>query len=307
MKSRFAERDRDHDGVLQVEELSDSLRSEVEKWDKNQNGVIEWEEYKEYSMARSRYFQDQRDSNGGYGSDNHGNHEGGEAPRLVYRAGYLPRDLPNWFSQTKHADPTQISLSEWLTANQNSQKGTVSIIDDFRKFDRNLDGFITIEEALAAEKARTGRSTPLGGAISSNGQPPPREEPMLVIAPVPETPEGALTGRMTTPGASYGNGSRGSFGKGGPTMPSGGDPRSMFGKGGPTMPSGGDPRSMFGKGGPTIPTGGDPRGVFGRGGPTIPTGGDPRRSSSDNKSSSNDPKKSEPGRPSGNDSKGRSR
>jgi len=44
-----------------------------------------------------------------------------EKPRLVYRAGFLPKDL-RLVQPVPHKDPTQISLSEWLVANQKSQQ-----------------------------------------------------------------------------------------------------------------------------------------------------------------------------------------
>jgi len=291
MRSKFSERDKNHDGVLSPDEMSDSLRGEVEKWDKNQNGVIEWEEYKEYYAARYRYNQDQQGGqpgwNGGPGDPNQQN--GDERQRLVYRAGYLPKDLPGWFSQVKHTDPTQISLSEWLAANPNSQKGTVGVIEEFRKYDRNLDGFITIEEALVAERARTGRSIPLGGVVSGNGQPQPKEETMLVIAPLPEKPEQTAMGMMTNPGSS---------GKGGNSYGSRGMPGMSFGSGDSSkmrMPGGFDPKSMGNF---------DPSKMMrGPGGDTRSSGGDPRRGPGG--PPSGDSKKGDSGRSSGGDSKGR--
>jgi Ca2+-binding EF-hand superfamily protein len=283
-KQRFMQYDQNHDGVLSPEEAPDTLRGDFEKWDKNHNGVIEWEEYKEYATARfmSRFQDRNGGDNGGYNGDPRYSPEfqqsqAEEKPRIVYRAGFIPKDLPAWFLQTPHKDPTQISLAEWLAV---SQKGTNDAIAEFRKYDLNLDGFITIEEALAADKSKSGKTMPIGSG--ADGKPLHQEETTLVIAG-----PGSERNDNTTMVASYGNQGPGNgmrnFGR--PGGNPGGDPRmNMFGPR-PGGNSGGDPRMMMRPGGDPRSggdsrsrdrsNGGDPRSRQGGGDPRN-GGGDPR-------------------------------
>jgi len=54
IKASFRRLDLNGDSVLQPDEMPLSLRAELEKWDKNKNGVIEYDEYKAYYLTRYR-------------------------------------------------------------------------------------------------------------------------------------------------------------------------------------------------------------------------------------------------------------
>jgi Ca2+-binding EF-hand superfamily protein len=278
-KQRFMQYDQNHNGVLEPDEAPDSLRADFERWDKNHNGVIEWDEYKEYAKARfMTRFQDRNggSDNGGYNGDPRYSPEfqqsqpNEEKPRIVYRPGFIPKDLPVWFLQTPHKDPTQISLSEWLAV---SQKGTTEAIAEFRKYDLNLDGFITIEEALAADKSRGGKPLPIGGG--ADAKPLPQEETTLVIAG-PGSEYNKDTTMVSSNGNQGGPGGMRNFGR--PGGNSGGDPRMMMFNRGPGGNNGGDPRAFFNRGQGGDPrAGGDPRNRDRSGGdPRNRSGGDPR-------------------------------
>jgi hypothetical protein len=98
-----------------------------------------------------------------------------EARPVVYRAGKLPKEIPSWFQQFDTDRDGQIGLYEWRQAGQS--------LDDFRRMDRNDDGFLTIAEVLrsaapqvgnggtAATPALTGTGAPnrLAGRAASDG------------------------------------------------------------------------------------------------------------------------------------------
>jgi len=150
-RQRFRERDHNGDGVLSPDEASDTLRAEFSQWDANHNGVIEWDEYKEYYKARNSYMRDQYGQGGGYnpnnpmqpGDPNFPIPEEDRKP-TVYRSGNLPKELPPWFAQMDRDRDGQIGLYEWKDA------GRTTV--EFREIDANQDGFITVEEALRSVK-----------------------------------------------------------------------------------------------------------------------------------------------------------
>jgi Ca2+-binding EF-hand superfamily protein len=176
IRDSFNRRDENKDGVLQPNEMSEGLRAELDKYDKNKNGVIEFEEYKEYYLA----MRAQRDDN--RGNDPRQQRQGGpgdefqpppeEEKQVVYRRlSDLPKELPQWFLQIPHRNPGQIALYEWKNANMP--------VADFRKYDRNADGFITVEEVLGFDKLNKNGGS--GGRRGSDSQ-QPQEETMLVLA-----------------------------------------------------------------------------------------------------------------------------
>src|SRR5205085_8331329 len=112
--------DRNGDGILQPDEMSGSLRADLEKWDKNKNGTIEFDEYREYYLSR---MQSRGDQNGGDKRDQKGQQVGmdefqqpqpEEAKHVVYRrVEDLPKELPSFFFTVKHRSVGQIALYEW--------------------------------------------------------------------------------------------------------------------------------------------------------------------------------------------------
>jgi hypothetical protein len=159
LRERFQAQDRDGDGKLTSDEVRGRLGQDFSLWDKNRDGAIDFDEYKEYSIARSQQ--------GGGGNDQQWRGawlpvQGPppEDPRpTVYRAGNLPRELLDrapWFPQLDRDRDGQVGLYEWKEAGRT--------LDDFRALDLNGDGFVTAEEALRYLK-KTSK-----GASSSNTQ-----------------------------------------------------------------------------------------------------------------------------------------
>jgi len=172
--NRFAEEsfrraDRDQDGYLSYDEMSESLQAEKDKWDTNKDGQIDLAEYKEYFKAfhekRMQERKEREQSSGeGRGGQQSGSH-GDDPPVIdldkkvtVLRAGKLGDKMPAWFTQHDLDKDAQIPLYEWKEAG-----GTIS---EFRERDLNADGIITAEEALRYEalvKAKRGSSGETAG------------------------------------------------------------------------------------------------------------------------------------------------
>lgn len=303
----FRRMDQNGDGLLNYDEMSESLRIEREKHDTNRDGFIDQTEFKAYIQAR---FQN-RDGQGGSGGPM-GNWPGmmpqtipqieeEEQKPVVYRAGKLPKDMPSWFTQLDADNDGQIGLYEWKSSGRS--------FDEFDKLDRNGDGFVVVDEVLRSLPGRDGKNgTATADSRSSyfNGPGSSGTSGMMMLQPgsdggrsmSPQGGDNAMSSRSpdgrSGPGSfgDRGRGDRGSFGMGGSGGPGGfgdrgrGD-RGSFGMGGPGGSSGfGGPgggrgdRGSFGMGGsgggPSgsggFPSRGD-RGSFGMGGPGGPGGG----------------------------------
>ncbi len=224
IRGSFDRRDLNKDGVIDLSELTSdndqALRDEFDKWDKNKNGKLEYDEYKEYFLARMQMFRDQ---NGGGDRRGQGGQPFGEEfqppqkeeKHVVYRkASDLPKELPAWFTQNaeKRRIVGQVSLKEWRSENKS--------VEDFRKYDRNLDGFITVEEVLAVERKKNpslGRRNDQEGAVAVAEE--PTEEALIVFAGPgaisEDTPIVALAMGQGNPGG-FGSAQMGGFqGRGG--------------------------------------------------------------------------------------------
>ena len=175
----FQRMDANGDGLLNKDEMPESLRAEVEKWDTNKDGFIDLNEYKAYFRA---VVQQRMAEGGGWnpGWQGGGMPEPGMAPipqeeepikkATVYRAGNLPKDIPSWFSQYDTDGDGQIGLYEW--------KATGESMEKFRQIDRNNDGFLTIDEVMrydAEQKKNGGGGFSFGGARVA-GQGPPNNQ-----------------------------------------------------------------------------------------------------------------------------------
>src|SRR5262245_11650784 len=136
----FKRMDRNEDGVLQFNEMSETLQAEREKYDTNHNGVIELNEFRDYVTAR---FSNSR-SNDSPGRVRGDDGPGGPLPAeeeerkrpTILRAGNLPRDFP-YASLDTDLDG-QVGLYEW--------KGAGRRISEFLPMDLNNDGYLTVEE-----------------------------------------------------------------------------------------------------------------------------------------------------------------
>jgi hypothetical protein len=106
-----------------------------------------------------------------------------ESRPVVHRPGKLPKGLPDWFAKLDTDGDGQVGLYEWKEAGRS--------LEEFRKLDRNGDGFITVEEALRAVK---------NTAASANGPgrtPRPGEDTAEESSSVRTTSGNAVTGNSS--------------------------------------------------------------------------------------------------------------
>ncbi len=152
----FRRLDLNGDGLLNYDEMPESLRAERDKWDTNKDGFIDLNEFKAYFQA---VMQQRLADNGGQwqqpwqGSWTDPAALPGTIPvpeeerrPVVYRAGNLPKELPSWFKQLDTDNDGQIGLYEWKKSGKS--------IEEFRQIDRNNDGFLTVDEVLRYEAER---------------------------------------------------------------------------------------------------------------------------------------------------------
>lgn len=154
---RFKQADRNGDGFLQVEEMSENLQAEKDKWDTNKDGRIDQDEFREYMKAWYEKKQAERGENGGDSGGGSGDGRGSLPPGasiggderpaydldkkvVVLRAGKLGDKMPAWFTEYDLDKDAQVALYEW------KEKG--GELAEFRKWDLNGDGFITPDEVL---------------------------------------------------------------------------------------------------------------------------------------------------------------
>lgn len=149
-KQRFEQYDTNKDGQLDATEAqaSNRLRDSFQEVDADRNGLISLAEYTQYIRVRF--------ANGGPGGNpgdpgfNPWAQPGFMVPVpeqkkvAVYRFGSLPKDLPDWFSKIDSDKDAQIGLYEWRKAGRD--------LAEFRSFDLNGDGFITVDEGLLPSK-----------------------------------------------------------------------------------------------------------------------------------------------------------
>lgn len=160
VEMRFKERDRNGDGNLNADEMNDSLRADLARWDINKDGLMDLNEYKAY--AANRY------QGGWQGNSQPANpvvsmiiEEELDRRPVIFRAGKLPKELPSWFEQLDTDKDGQVALYEWRQAKR--------AFDEFKTLDRNDDGYLTAEEMLRNQtQTRTAANQPnsAGPAIS---------------------------------------------------------------------------------------------------------------------------------------------
>ena len=144
----FRKLDRNGDGVLSTSEMTENLKAERNKWDVNEDGVIDLQEYRAYIKAFIEQRMREESGRGRTVSNTSTTRTDARQGRGGRRQ---PANVPPWFKQYDLDGDGQISLYEWQEKN-----GSVAA---FRKLDLNGDGFITLRE-LARAGALTSGNTP---------------------------------------------------------------------------------------------------------------------------------------------------
>lgn len=168
---RIQRYDRNRDSVLDEAELRDGRWSDSPmQYDKNGDGKLTRDELAvRYAKRRmessssssssgdSRDSRDSRSDRDRQGGGDRDREEKKEAPnpfekiasyRLTDRDGKLkrPAGLPEWFARYDVNGDNQVSMDEFV------KRPSAEAIEDYARFDANLDGFITAKECLAAHK-----------------------------------------------------------------------------------------------------------------------------------------------------------
>jgi hypothetical protein len=142
-KQRFEQADLNKDGQIDQSEASDRLRASFAETDTDRNGTINLAEYTQFIRGIAAA------SNGGMPGGDPGFNPWGqpgfmpvpeEKKTAVYRFGSLPKDLPDWFVKLDTDKDSQVGLYEWRKAGRD--------LAEFRDFDINGDGLITVDEGL---------------------------------------------------------------------------------------------------------------------------------------------------------------
>jgi hypothetical protein len=147
----FKRQDQNGDGVLNLDEMSPSLRANYKKFDKNKDDLIDYDECKEYMRAKLKGELDGQKGENKKGDDKKGSSSSGtfeiiielsvlEERPVVYTGTQLPAGLPAWFAELDKDKDGQIGLYEWL--------GAKKPLSEFKAMDRNQDGFLTPDEVL---------------------------------------------------------------------------------------------------------------------------------------------------------------
>ena len=110
----FKHLDRNEDGYLSPAEMPEALRSDLRRWDKNGDGLINLDEYKAYFPHRlDRLHKEYRRlMDDGPRVVEIDENELDKRPTVI-RAGKLPPGLPAWFEQLDQDRDGQVALYEW--------------------------------------------------------------------------------------------------------------------------------------------------------------------------------------------------
>jgi Ca2+-binding EF-hand superfamily protein len=157
-EAEFKRLDLNGDGFLNQDEMNGRLRREWQQWDTNKDGKIDLKEFKAYYANR---MQQRGGGGGGFGVIVAPVEEEEKKPP-VYRAGKLPKGIPDWFEKLDTDKDGQIGLYEWKKSGKS--------IDEFLEMDTNQDGFLTIQEVMKAEaKKKKPAGNGVGSQVNSGG------------------------------------------------------------------------------------------------------------------------------------------
>ncbi|HZZ81541.1 MAG TPA: hypothetical protein VFE62_23770 [Gemmataceae bacterium] len=138
--AEFKRNDQNGDGKLVVEEMPASLRSNLARWDKDGDKLIDINEYRDYWIARVQGSEDANNQGAKGIASIIIDEEDLDRKPVVYRVGgKTPPGLPDWFKKLDTDNDGQVAMYEWRMAGKS--------MDDFKTWDHNDDGFITAEEA----------------------------------------------------------------------------------------------------------------------------------------------------------------
>ncbi len=169
----FKRRDDDENGFLNIDEMPSSLREDLTRWDTNQDEKIDLAEYRAYFTVRMQDRMERDRSERGKDFNPVASlmivEEDLDRRPDVFRAGKIPREVttadgkrvkvPEWFERYDKDKDGQISLFEWRNEEQD--------ISEFKSWDRNGDGLLTVQEVVFKESLAMG--TPRNGSYQGNG------------------------------------------------------------------------------------------------------------------------------------------
>ncbi len=159
----FKRRDANDDGKLNIDEMPPRLRQNLTKWDKNGDGLIDRNEYREYFASQIGGGSDDSQGTKGIASILIDEDEL-DRKTVVFRAGgKMPPGLPLWFKELDSEQEGQVAFYQWRMGKSVLAKYNLEpTLDSFKKWDLNDDGIITIEEAMKVSIAAKGGTKTAG-------------------------------------------------------------------------------------------------------------------------------------------------
>ena len=133
-----------------TEEMSANLGQNRKQYDTNNDGAIDLDEFKVY-MADMTAQRPERELRRGSPDDGLPGGDGRPSLEEIRKPVVLPTrpiaaQLPDWFEQMDGDRDGQVGLYEWVKDGRS--------VDEFKGVDRNDDGFLTVEEVMADQRAQ---------------------------------------------------------------------------------------------------------------------------------------------------------